>query len=204
MKPRRVLIHRINRAFILQGLFISIAAILSVFFAKIVLEETLIKEAIRQEAGYFWQQYETDRSFPLPDTQNLTGYFDIEKLPDDIKAILETATREWNWDSYERIAVEDLKIIHLRAMGSSHNSRSGVPSRARARASMESSSGRRSGAISRNETNKGGSELREELAGKRVLTILSGANVDFHQLGVIAQSAGVLLGHWMGRRHGQG
>jgi TRAP-type mannitol/chloroaromatic compound transport system substrate-binding protein len=34
-----------------------------------------------------------------------------EKLPDDIKAILETATREWCWDSYERIAVEDLKVV---------------------------------------------------------------------------------------------
>ena len=33
-------------------------------------------------------------------------------------------------------------------------------------------------------------KLREELAGRRVLTILSGANIDFHQLGVIAQSSG--------------
>jgi signal transduction histidine kinase len=88
MKQRRGLIHKINRAFILQGLFISIAAILSVFFAKIVLEETLIKEAIRQEAEYFWQQYRSDKYFPLPDTQNLTGYFDTASLPDDIKTKL--------------------------------------------------------------------------------------------------------------------
>ena len=85
MKQRRGLIHKINRAFIFQGLFISIAALLSVFFAKVVLEETLIKEAIRQEAEYFWQQYRFDKSFPLPDTQNLTGYFDTSNLPDDIK-----------------------------------------------------------------------------------------------------------------------
>ena len=84
MNPHRGLIHKINRAFIVQGLFISIAALLSVFFAKVVLEETLIKEAIKQEAEYFWQRYQSDNSFPLPDTQNLTGYFDIEKLPDDI------------------------------------------------------------------------------------------------------------------------
>lgn len=86
MKHRKGLIHKINRAFILQGLFISIAALLSVFFAKVVLEETLIKEAIKQEAEYFWQQYRSDNSFPLPDTQNLTGYFDVEQLPDDIRA----------------------------------------------------------------------------------------------------------------------
>jgi len=85
MNPHRGLIHKINRAFIVQGLFISIAALLSVFFAKVVLEETLIKEAIKQEAEYFWQRYQSDNSFPLPDTQNLTGYFDIEELPDDIR-----------------------------------------------------------------------------------------------------------------------
>ena len=85
MKHRRGLIHKINRAFIFQGLFISIAALLSVFFAKVVLEETLIKEAIKQEAEYFWQQYRSDKNFPLPDTQNLTGYFDTSNLPDDIK-----------------------------------------------------------------------------------------------------------------------
>ncbi len=88
MKQHRGLIHKINRAFILQGLFISIAALLSVFFAKVVLEETLIKEAIQQEAEYFWERYQSDDSFPLPDTQNLTGYFDIEQLPDDIKTRL--------------------------------------------------------------------------------------------------------------------
>ncbi|MCP3895836.1 MAG: sensor histidine kinase, partial [Bacteroides sp.] len=91
MKHNRGLIHRINRAFIIQGLFISIAALLSVFFAKVVLEETLIKEAIKQEADYFWQQYQSDKTFSLPDTQNLTGYFDIEKLPDDIKTRLPLA-----------------------------------------------------------------------------------------------------------------
>ena len=88
MKQNRGLIHKINRAFIFQGLFISIAALLSVFFAKVVLEETLIKEAIQQEADYFWERYQSDDTFPLPDTQNLTGYFDIEQLPQDIKTRL--------------------------------------------------------------------------------------------------------------------
>ncbi len=91
MKQHRGLIHKINRTFIFQGLFISIAALLSVFFAKVVLEETLIKEAIKQEADYFWSRYQTDKTFSLPDTQNLTGYFDIQQLPDDIKLKLPLA-----------------------------------------------------------------------------------------------------------------
>ena len=91
MKAHSGLVHKINRAFIVQGLFISIAALLSVFFAKVVLEETLIKEAIKQEADYFWTRYQSDNTFSLPDTQNLTAYFDIEQLPDEIKLKLPLA-----------------------------------------------------------------------------------------------------------------
>lgn len=88
MNKRQDLINKINRAFIIQGLFISIAALLSVFFAKIVLEETLIKEAIKQEADYFWKEYRSDNTFSLPDTQNLTAYFDTDSLPEDIQSTL--------------------------------------------------------------------------------------------------------------------
>ena len=75
------LIHRINRAFLLQGVLISITAMLSVFFAKTVIDEILIKSAIEQEAEYFWQNYRVDNVAPLPDTSNLTGCFDVELLP---------------------------------------------------------------------------------------------------------------------------
>ena len=92
MSNHKGLIHRINRAFIIQGFFISIAALLSVFFAKVVLEETLIKEAIKQEADYFWSNYRVDSTFNLPDTQNLTGYFNTEELPDGIRTSLPLST----------------------------------------------------------------------------------------------------------------
>ncbi len=120
MKPYRGLIHKINRAFIFQGLFISIAALLSVFFAKVVLEETLIKEAIQQEADYFWKRYQSDDTFALPDTQNLTGYFDIEQLPDDIKTGL-PLTQGFHESSEQHIVVyktrkddKDLYLLYYR------------------------------------------------------------------------------------------
>ena len=69
MRKRNGLISKITRAFLLQALLISIAALLSVFFAKIVLEEVLIKQAIKEEAEYFWQNYSEDDTFPLPNTQ---------------------------------------------------------------------------------------------------------------------------------------
>lgn len=120
MKPRRGLIHKINRAFIFQGLFISIAALLSIFFAKVVLEETLIKEAIQQEAEYFWKRYQSDDTFVLPDTQNLTGYFDIEQLPDDIKTRL-PLTQGFHESNEQHIVVyktrqddKDLYLLYYR------------------------------------------------------------------------------------------
>jgi TRAP-type mannitol/chloroaromatic compound transport system substrate-binding protein len=56
-----------------------------------------------------YTNYPGFHSMPLGDfTVNLKEW---NKLPDDIKAILEAATREWCWDSYERIAVEDYKVV---------------------------------------------------------------------------------------------
>ncbi len=78
------LLSKINRAFLFQALLITVAAVLGVFFAKIVIEQILIKNAILEEEEYFWQQYRTNPSFPLPDTKNLTGYFDPDLLPREI------------------------------------------------------------------------------------------------------------------------
>jgi TRAP-type mannitol/chloroaromatic compound transport system substrate-binding protein len=33
-----------------------------------------------------------------------------KKLPDDLKALLATATREWTWDQIQRIAVDDVRV----------------------------------------------------------------------------------------------
>jgi len=85
------LISRINRAFLLQGALISIAALLSVFFASIVLEEILIKQAIKQEADYFWKNYQQNETFPLPNTLNLTGHFDPDGLPSVVQRSLPVA-----------------------------------------------------------------------------------------------------------------
>jgi phosphoserine aminotransferase len=33
-----------------------------------------------------------------------------KKLPEDLKALLSTATREWTWDQIQRIAVDDVRV----------------------------------------------------------------------------------------------
>ncbi len=86
------LASKINRAFLLQGLLITVAAVMGVFFAQLVIEQILIKNAILEEETHFWERYGADSSFPLPDTKNLTGYFDPEQLPDDIQSKLPQKT----------------------------------------------------------------------------------------------------------------
>ena len=79
------LLGKFTRAFWLQVGLITVAAILGVFLAKVMIEETLVKKAILQEADYFWRSYQADPGFSLPDTRNLTGYFDPASLPPTIR-----------------------------------------------------------------------------------------------------------------------
>ena len=34
-----------------------------------------------------------------------------KKLPDDVKAILASTTREWTWDQVQRVAVDDVRAL---------------------------------------------------------------------------------------------
>jgi TRAP-type mannitol/chloroaromatic compound transport system substrate-binding protein len=56
-----------------------------------------------------YTNYPGFHSMPLGDFTVNTNEWN--KLPADIKAMLVTATREWCWDSIERIAIEDYALI---------------------------------------------------------------------------------------------
>ncbi len=66
--------HRLGRAFLLQATFISIAAVVGVYAAGLLLEDVLIRQALKDEAVYFWKHKASIADFPPPDTHNLTGY----------------------------------------------------------------------------------------------------------------------------------
>jgi len=102
------LLGKFTRAFWLQVGLITIAAILGVYLAKITIEETLVKKAILQEADYFWKYYLGDDEFNLPDTQNLTGYFDPELLPPIVQDKLPTAP-----GFYEFSDLSNRLVLHL-------------------------------------------------------------------------------------------
>ncbi|MDH3317792.1 MAG: HAMP domain-containing histidine kinase [Gammaproteobacteria bacterium] len=66
--------ERFGRAFLIQAILIALAAILGVYAAAFAIEEILIKQALREEADYFWEKRQANPVFPLPDTLNLTTF----------------------------------------------------------------------------------------------------------------------------------
>ena len=76
---------RLGRAFLLQGAFIGVAAIVSVFLANVMLEGVLIRQALRDEASFYWSHRDANPAHPLPATLNLTGYIGNE--PGEIAAL---------------------------------------------------------------------------------------------------------------------
>lgn len=85
------LLGKISRAFWMQIALITLAAILGVYLARVLIEENLVKNAILEESEYFWKHYFGDMGITLPDTKNLTGYFDPELLPPIIQDNLPSA-----------------------------------------------------------------------------------------------------------------
>lgn len=65
---------KLVRVFVLQVLAISVATVMGVFGAALIVEKVLVKEALNGEAQHFWAHYKKDSEFPLPNTNNLRGY----------------------------------------------------------------------------------------------------------------------------------
>ncbi len=66
--------QRLLRTYLFQGLLIGLAMIASVLIAGMIIKNVLVKQALISEADYFWQSYQLDPNFPLPDTMNLHGF----------------------------------------------------------------------------------------------------------------------------------
>jgi signal transduction histidine kinase len=78
--PRQGLRGKLWIAFVLQIAAISVATLLSVYGAWIVLRDVLINQALVDEAAHYWQRYEKTPNAAVPDTYNMRGYL---SLPSD-------------------------------------------------------------------------------------------------------------------------
>lgn len=65
---------KIGLAFVLQAAAISCGTVLGVYAAAAVLEDVLIRRALREETAHFMQLLERNPVHPTPDTHNMKGF----------------------------------------------------------------------------------------------------------------------------------
>lgn len=87
MRSDRGLGKRLSRDFLLQAIYISIAALLGVFAAALLIEDVLTKQALRGEAEFLWERLAADPETPLPQTRNMAAYLENADtiLPERLK-----------------------------------------------------------------------------------------------------------------------
>jgi len=102
----------LGKAFLFQAVIIGAVAMLSVWAAGFVLKEVLIKQALRDEAAYFWEKRQSDPDFPLPDTRNLTGFLEgdpVHPVPD--------LYREFDQGFHDLETGSDFSLVHVSSTG---------------------------------------------------------------------------------------
>ncbi|MEM7081450.1 MAG: HAMP domain-containing sensor histidine kinase [Pseudomonadota bacterium] len=67
---------RLTKAFLLQAIYISIAVVLGLAAVTLVIEDVLIKQALRGEAEFYWERVTTKHDHTLPETRNMVSYRD--------------------------------------------------------------------------------------------------------------------------------
>ncbi len=72
----------------LQACLIGLVAILGIGFASIVIEQFLVREALRREAEHFWTIFEKQPEYDAPNTANLKGYLVAVESTDGIPSEL--------------------------------------------------------------------------------------------------------------------
>lgn len=80
----KAILARLNNRYLKQAFMIGAAVILGIFLTHLLLRQLLVREALDQEAEYFWSVIEQNPAAPLPSTKNLRVYLlprDGELLP---------------------------------------------------------------------------------------------------------------------------
>ena len=70
----RSLHNKLGTVFILQAVTVSCATLLGIYATAAILEDVLIRRALRDEAAHFDKRLDTDRLASEPNTSNMQGY----------------------------------------------------------------------------------------------------------------------------------
>ncbi len=88
MKNRSGISQQLWQAFLIQAGLISLVAISSIYAARFVVGDILIRRALQEEATHFWQLYDQDPNVGRANTYNLTGHLQPgDPLPDYLNGL---------------------------------------------------------------------------------------------------------------------
>ncbi len=65
---------RLYKEFLLQAIYISIAVVMGLLAVTLIVEDVLIKQALRGEAEFYWERVAVKADHPLPETRNMASY----------------------------------------------------------------------------------------------------------------------------------
>ena len=66
--------HKLTRKGVVQSSLVALIAVLSIVIATVVFQRLLIHQTLTDEAVHFWQNYQLDSEFQVPETAYLRGY----------------------------------------------------------------------------------------------------------------------------------
>ena len=110
MSNERGLRRKIWVAFAMQVVAIGLATVFGVYGASAVLKSVLIKHALEQEAGWFWQRHSDDPTHHIPDTFNMMGYL---VLPGENDAALPQPLRGLKSGYHELPEAMDGSLVYV-------------------------------------------------------------------------------------------
>ncbi len=100
---------KLVRVFALQILLISAATLVGIYATYRIINDVLVRAALRDEASHYWTLFEADPATPMPNTANLRGYL---QRGDNVDAVPEALRGQPA--GYRRIAMgDDDPLVHI-------------------------------------------------------------------------------------------
>ena len=80
------LVAKLGRVLVLQVALISVTVAAGIYVTNTIVQDSLVNEALENEAAHFWDLYQQDSTQALPDTANMLGYLakdgDMDSVPE--------------------------------------------------------------------------------------------------------------------------
>ena len=101
------LVAKLGRVLVLQVALISVTVAAGIYVTNTIVQDSLVNEALENEAAHFWDLYQKDSTQALPDTANMLGYLskdgEMDSVPEQFHGYQEGFVGRVQFDGSEPI-----------------------------------------------------------------------------------------------------